>query len=268
MSSSVESSPTGRPCFLTVDGKRLEVDRGTYLLEAARRAGIAIPTLCHHEAVEAWGGCRLCLVEITKTSWDGWSKLVTACLYPAEPDLIVKTGSPRVLAARRVVLDLLLARCPEAPLIQRLAAEHGIETTSYRPTPPEKRDDCILCGLCTRICDAIGCSAISSASRGAGREIAPPFHGPPPDCIGCLACALSCPTQCIAYEQKDGVRHIWQAEFEMVRCGCYGEPQLTKAQVAHYARRSGLPESYFGTCDRCKKADTARKLEEVRAAMR
>jgi formate hydrogenlyase subunit 6/NADH:ubiquinone oxidoreductase subunit I len=107
---------------------------------------------------------------------------------------------------RRVVLDLLLARCPEAPLIQRLASEHGIEQTSYVPNP--EPTDCIMCGLCTRVCDHIGVSAISSVNRGTGSEIAPPFHEPPPDCIGCLACAAICPTRALVRNEDTGAIDI------------------------------------------------------------
>jgi ferredoxin len=172
-----------------------------------------------------------------------------------EPELIVKTASDKVVEARRVVLDLLLARCPETPLIKQLAAEYGIRETSYTRNP--EPTDCILCGICTRICDHIGVSAISSASRGAGREIAPPFGEPPPDCIGCLACAVTCPTDCIPFEENGLTRRIWNREFDMLRCSQCGTAHITKAEAEHFARRQNVPESYFEKCDRCKRADHA-----------
>ena len=250
--------------LITIDDKPVETPEGTYILKAAKEAGVSIPTLCQHEALEPWGGCRLCLVEITKDAWDGWSRLVTACNFPVEPDLIVKTCSEKVIEARQVVLDLLLARCPDTPLIKKLAAEYGIKETSYTRNPDPT--DCILCGICTRVCDHIGVSAISSANRGAGREIAPPFGEPPPDCIGCLACAVTCPTDCIPFQENGLTRSIWKREFEMLRCSRCGTAHITKDEAAHFAQRQGVPESYFEKCDRCKRAEQAelfRKLDPM-----
>jgi len=236
---------------LTIDGKTVRAPEGATILQAARSAGIHIPTLCHHEGLEPWGGCRLCVVDVTKPSWGGWCKMVVSCMYEAEEGILVMTDTARVRETRKVVLDLLLARCPETPLIRELAREYGVGQTSYVPNP--EPTDCILCGLCTRVCDHIGVSAISSVNRGAGREIAPPFHEAPPDCIGCLACAEVCPTNCIPYETSDSRRSIWKKEFEMVRCPSCGRAHITVDQARHFAGRNGVPEEYFHTCDACKR---------------
>jgi bidirectional [NiFe] hydrogenase diaphorase subunit len=236
---------------LTVDGKSVQVREGAFLLEAARAAGVPIPTLCHHEALEPWGGCRLCVVDLTRQSWDGWRKMVVSCMYPAEDGLIVLTNTERVVATRRVILDLLLARCPGTPLVQELARQHGIQRTSYQPNP--EPTDCILCALCTRVCDHLAVSAIASVNRGAGREIAPPFHEAPPACIGCLACAEVCPTRCIPYETSDRQRTIWGKQFEMQRCPECGRAQITRDQAAFYAGRNEVPAGYFERCDACKR---------------
>ncbi len=240
---------------LTINGKTVHVREGAYLLEAIREAGFTLPTLCNHEALEPWGGCRLCLVDVTRREWDGWKKMVVSCMFPVEDGLMVETHSERVVGTRKVVLDLLLARCPETPLVQELALQHGIEQTSYKPNP--EPTDCILCGLCTRVCDHIGVSAIASVDRGIGREIAPPFHEAPPDCIGCLACAEVCPTDCIPYKTSDSSRTIWDKAFEMVRCPACGRAHITKEQSAYYADRNGVPASYFETCDACKRKEQA-----------
>jgi len=240
---------------LVIDGKTVVAQEGTFLLQAARDAGIDVPTLCDHPAVEPYGGCRLCVVDVTRPEWDGWSKMVVSCLFPVEDGIIVSTRSERVMETRQVVLDLLLARSPETPLIRDLAARHGIERTSYVPNP--EPTDCILCGLCTRICDRLGTSAISSASRGVGREIAPPFNEPPPDCIGCLACAEICPTGFIAYEATPSRRVIWNKEFEMLRCPTCGQAHITMAQAEYHDERNGVPARYFETCDACKRREQA-----------
>ena len=248
---------------LTIDGKTVQAREGAFVLEAARTAGVHIPTLCHHEALEPWGGCRLCLVDVTKKSWDGWARMVVSCLYPVEDGLIVLTSTPRVQATRKVVLDLLLARCPETPLVRKLAREHGIEQTTYQMNP--EPTDCILCGLCTRVCDYIGVSAISAVNRGAGREIAPPFHQAPPDCIGCLACAEVCPTDYIPYQTSDRSRTIWNKTFEMVRCPECGRAHITRAQAAFYGGKNGVLAGYFETCDACKRRHQAATFASLQA---
>jgi bidirectional [NiFe] hydrogenase diaphorase subunit len=251
---------------LTVNGRRVTVAEDATVLDACRAAGVHVPTLCNFDGLEPWGGCRLCVVDMSLERWDeDWFKMVTACNHPVEEGMTVVTDSERVLATRRVVLDLLLARCPETPLIQRLASEHGLSETSYQRNP--EPTDCILCGLCTRVCDHIGVSAIASVNRGWGREIAPPFNQPPPDCIGCLACAEICPTDYIEYATSNTVRTIWGKDFEMLRDPTTGEAVITKAQAEYFAERTGVPKSYFETSDRTKRkqlATTFRKLQVVK----
>jgi bidirectional [NiFe] hydrogenase diaphorase subunit len=249
---------------MTVDGRAVQAPSGSVLLAALREAGVEIPTLCNHDALEPWGGCRLCVVDITREGWDGWRKMVVSCMYPVEDGLIVLTDTDRVRLTRKVVLDLLLARCPDTPLIQRLAREYGIERTSYQPNP--EPTDCILCALCTRVCDHIGVSAISTVNRGAGKEVAPPFGEAPPDCIGCLACAEVCPTDCIPYTTSDSSRTIWGRTFEMLRCSRCGRAHIAKAQASFYAGRNGVPASYFELCDACKRAELSSTFARLTVA--
>jgi NADH dehydrogenase/NADH:ubiquinone oxidoreductase subunit G len=247
---------------LTVNGRRVTVDSDATILDAARAAGVEVPTLCHFDGLEAWGGCRLCVVDMSQANWDeNWFKVVTACNHPAKDGMTVVTDSERITETRRVVLDLLLARCPDTPLVQRWARTYGIEKTTYTLNP--EPDDCILCGLCTRVCDHIGVSAISSVNRGWGREIAPPFNQPPPDCIGCLACAEICPTDCIPYTTSNTRREIWGKEFEMLRDPSTGEAVITKEQAEHFARRTGVPINYFETSDRSKRREMAKTFERL-----
>ena len=99
---------------LTIDDAAVEVPEGTTVLEAATKAEIEVPHLCHHEGLHPYGSCRVCTVEITQ---GGRSRLAAACTYPAEEGLQVRTDTPRVLQGRQVVLELLLARCPEVPAV-------------------------------------------------------------------------------------------------------------------------------------------------------
>ena len=107
---------------------------------------------------------------------------------------------------------------------------------------------------------------VATVNRGAGKEVAPPFHEAPPDCIGCLACAEVCPTDCIPYTTSDARREIWGKDFEMVRCPHCGRAHITKEQSAFYGGRNGVPASYFETCDACKRKQMARSFESLAVA--
>ena len=248
---------------LTVDGRTVAVAQGTTVLTAARQAGAQVPTLCHPPALEPGGGCRLCMVELTRPEWEGWKKLVAACMAPAEEGAIILTKSDRVESTRRVVVDLLLARCPDTPLVQELARTHGITSSSFAPN--SKPTDCVLCGLCTRACDALGVGAIAFCGRGVGREVAPPFNQAPPDCIGCLACAHVCPTRCIPYVDTGSERRIWGKDFEMVRCAKCGLAHVTLEQVDYLDRRKGVARALSSLCDTCKRQATLARFAQLAA---
>jgi NADH dehydrogenase/NADH:ubiquinone oxidoreductase subunit G len=254
---------TGPSTFtMTINGRRVQASAGEYVLDVARRVGIHVPTLCDHPAVEPFGSCRLCMVEVTKESWRGWKGLMTACLYPAAEGLIIETDSERVRHVRQSVLDLLLARCPDSELIRRLAAEYGVERTSFEER--EHPDLCILCGLCTRVCQRAATSAITTTMRGHDREVGTPWGGPPPDCIGCLACAHICPTGHITFEERGLTRSIWGREFELCRCADCGAPlPITKDQAAFLAERQQMDESYFSRCSDCQRKAVARSMGRI-----
>ncbi len=184
---------------LTIDGQIIHVERHTPIIEAAKQLGISIPSLCHHEGLQPFGSCRLCVVEAFRGNR---SKLVTSCNYPAEEGLTVLTASDRVLETRKMVMELLLARCPDVPGVRRLAEKMGVEAVGFK-----KRGDqwCILCGLCVRACEQmVGVSAISFASRGIEREVNTPFGMESDVCIGCGTCTYICPTGCIEMTGNPG----------------------------------------------------------------
>ncbi len=243
---------------LTIDGRSINAEKGRMILDVARENGIEVPSLCHHPGLEPFGACRLCVVEITKPGWKGWKRLVTSCLYPVEEDLIVHTRSPEVMDNRRVVLDLQLARVPNSDVIRQLAAEYGIHDTSY--TKREDADNCIMCDICVRVCDAIGASAIATLSRGPDKYVDVPNKDA---CIGCLACALSCPTDAIEFSEENGLREIWGRKFELVKCEGSGEFIATREQIEHFSKKSGLHPDYFTRSDMQRKKETAAALARV-----
>jgi coenzyme F420 hydrogenase subunit beta len=172
---------------LSINGLEVSVENGTTILEAAKFLGFPIPTLCHMEGLSPYGACRLCSVEIG----DGPNaKLVTACTHPVQEGLKVRTASRRVLRARRMILELLLASCPQSKVIQDLAAAHDIRQQRFR----QEYEDCILCGLCVRMCNEqmVG-HAIGFRGRGEQRSIGTPFDIKSEECRLCGGCIYVCP---------------------------------------------------------------------------
>ncbi|KKL67095.1 hypothetical protein LCGC14_2138380, partial [marine sediment metagenome] len=148
---------------LTIDGQPLKVEEGSTILQAAERVGIKIPTLCYHKALSPYGACRICLVEIGR---NGRSQIEASCQYRVQSGMVVRTSSERVLKARKIMVELLLARCPNSKRIRELADELGIKETRF----PKKDEDCLLCGLCVRMCEErMGKSTIGFANRGIAR---------------------------------------------------------------------------------------------------
>jgi len=243
---------------IQINGKTVKARAGEMLLNIIRREGIDIPALCDHPALEPSGACRLCMVEITKPQWEGWSRQVTACLYPAETDLVVSTHSAPVMEVRRHILDLLLARCPDSDVIQKMAEEHGLRKTSFAIVPDG--DNCIMCYACTRACEVMGKSAISAVMRGHEKVIAPPFGKEPPDCIGCLSCAHICPTGVIPWKDENGRRTIWGKTFDLICCQRCGKSIITREFADYLGESRKIPAAYFDICDDCKRSELAGKM--------
>jgi bidirectional [NiFe] hydrogenase diaphorase subunit len=218
------------------------------LLQAARANGFEIPTLCYHPDLPSEGQCRLCVVEIGEGSR---TRLVNSCTYPVEKGLKVQTHSDKVMQSRRIVLELLLARAPQAKLIQDLARDHGVFETRFHIDDPEEL--CILCGLCVRTCkEIVGVSAISMASRTPDKQVATPFKEASEACIGCGSCAFICPTNVIPYTEKNGIRTIWGRNFELQPCSKCGNYIAPKAQLEHWAHLTGDPVETFFVCRDCR----------------
>ncbi len=172
---------------MTLNGLEVHVEPGSTLLEAAQFYGISIPTLCHMEGLSPTGACRLCLVEIGKPPR---SKLVTSCTYLAEEGLMVRTASTRVLQARRMVVELLLASCPQSKTIQDIASSLDVRQQRFK----QEHEDCILCGRCVKMCEEqMGAKAIGFQGRGRNRSIGTPFGKNSDVCRRCGGCIYVCP---------------------------------------------------------------------------
>jgi len=173
---------------LQIDGRQVSAARGATLLEAARAAGIAIPTLCHHEKLRPYGGCRLCVVEAEA---GGVARLVAACVYPAEQDLVVRTRSVKIDKVRRTILELLLAHAPHSPQLQELAREYGADEDRFG----KDASFCVHCGLCVRYCAEVKQKhAVGFIDRGVRKEISFVPQIAAGACNDCKECFELCPT--------------------------------------------------------------------------
>lgn len=248
---------------MRIDGRTVRAKEGTFVLDAAREAGIDVPTLCNHPDLEPVGACRLCMVEVTHPEWKGWSGLMTACLYPVKDGLEVSTRSERVVSSRRGVLSLLLARCPTSDTIRKLADQYGARADGLTSDP--NADSCILCGLCTRVCETYATGAITTVSRGALKRVSSFSDQPPSDCVGCGACVAVCPTHELTDRRTDADYQVWDRTFPTALCtvdeatciGCGSCEEACPFAVARVAFRvdgvqvATIPAQFCRGCGAC-----------------
>ena len=174
--------------LLRIDGKAVRAKEGMTVLEAAQGEGISIPTLCHHEKLEPFGGCRICMVEIEV---HGRTQLVVSCVYPAEENLVVRTRTEKIDRIRKTILELLLAHAPDAPELQKLAQEYGADKNRFE----KDASFCIHCGLCVRYCAEVKKkNAVGFVDRGIRKEISFIPEISARECWDCKECFPLCPT--------------------------------------------------------------------------
>lgn len=172
---------------LTINGLDVTVEEKTTILEACRFYGIPIPTLCQMDGLKPYGACRLCVVEVGEGPK---AKLVSSCTYPVEDGLKVRTTTRRVQQARKVVIELLLASCPQSRVIQDLASKWEVTQQRFR----QEYDDCVYCGRCVRMCEEqMQAKAIGFVNRGDKRRITTPFDKKSEVCRLCGGCIYVCP---------------------------------------------------------------------------
>ncbi len=213
---------------LTIDNVTVDVPAGATILEAARAAGIRVPTLCYLKDVQAIGACRVCLVEV-----EGAKTLVASCAMPAGDGMKVRTNTKRVRESRRTVVELLLsehdgdcqtcARSEDCEL-QSLAREMGIQDVRYTGARGGKRQDtstpalvrdtakCVMCRRCVTVCSQVqGVAALWPQHRGFETVIGPAFGSDLADavCVQCGQCGAVCPVGAIG--ERDQIDEVWAA---------------------------------------------------------
>jgi iron-only hydrogenase group A len=213
---------------ITVNSKIIEAEKGEKVLDVLLRNGIKIPTLCNLKDMMPTGACRMCLVENESNG-----KLFTSCSYPVEDNLKIKTHSPRVVNARKTIIELLLSNHPDDCLycprnmnceLQSLATEMGIDrkkiygkknkfNSDYSSQSIVRNPDkCILCGRCVRVCeDVIGVSCIDFINRGSLTTIGTTFNKGlnTSSCANCGQCLVVCPTAAIT--EKSSIESVQAA---------------------------------------------------------
>jgi bidirectional [NiFe] hydrogenase diaphorase subunit len=232
----------------TIDGQSVEGKEGESILEVALDAGIEIPHLCYHESVKPYGACRLCLIEVVRK---GKARMTTACTYPVMEGIEVSTRTEKVLRARRMIIELLLGMCPGDPLIQEMAGEMGVREARFK----KEDKDCILCGLCARVCEeVVGANAIQFAFRGDRREMIPPFLGEAMNCIACGACVVACPVDVIKMKEEGDERTIirWKRTLKMKQCKVCGNYFAPWFQLEKFKEKAKLPKDFFDVCYTCR----------------
>jgi len=238
------------------------VPKEATVLEAARRAGVWIPTLCCHPALPPLATCRLCMVELDRGDW---KQLITACNYPVRRDITVSVNSEAAVSARRGVMQLLLARASGSVELRALAHRMGVDTTPF-PKVTEAERNCVLCGLCTQVCEeAIGCSAIGFSGRGVDRQVVPPFRLAAESCIACGACFAVCPVGTIEMrvdEEKGEVEIVpFNARVKLHTCVGCGEHMLPEPTIRQVLNKVEFDWDEFRErlklCPQCRRKQTA-----------
>lgn len=213
---------------ITIDGKQMSVAPGTSILEAARSAGIQIPTLCYLEGIHAIGACRVCLVEV-----EGARSLQTSCTTPVSQGMVIKTNTARVRSARKTVVELMLSahnqECTSCSRnlnceLQQVAKQLGIQTSRFEGAKPKVivdtsspsivRDSskCILCRRCVSVCHEVqGVGALFPVERGFESAIVPALEKDLNDvaCVMCGQCVTVCPVN--ALSEKSSISDVWKA---------------------------------------------------------
>lgn len=249
---------------MILNDKEIEAPQGATILEVARDQGIDIPTLCYLEALDPFGVCRLCIVEVSGSLRQG---LRISCVQTAQEGLIVNTHSERVLKNRQFLFELLLARSPDSKELIDLAARHGVYESRFYTGDTD--DNCVRCGRCVRVCrDKIGAYALCFAHRGYDRKVTTDFEAISEYCIGCGTCTQVCPTGAIWMKDEEDERAIYTRDgvisrLKLEKCELCGKPFATRKYLDFVKENS---RSIVGVdvegdiCSACARGEKAKKF--------
>lgn len=246
-----------------MDGREVKARSGQTILEVARENGVFIPTLCHDPGLEPAAMCRLCTVELTENRR---TRLVTSCNYPLRGDAEIQTETENLRRGRKLTIELLITRCPDSEVLKGLAERYGADLGRFS----ENVKDCIMCGLCARVCERVGANVLALCGRGVEIRVDTSFGRTASHCFGCGACAQICPVKKIEIKDVDGERvvSLFGKEASRIRlracrvCGKPFGPVIDLARVMDKAGESGIPAFNASVCPTCSRRSHARRLAE------
>ena len=248
-------------CNLLVDDVPVCCGPDATLLEAITAAGASVPTLCHHQSLLPVGACRMCVVEV---AWpDGRTALVPSCSTPVADGLEVATRTSAVRRSHRLTLELLLTRAPQSPRIRDLAHQYGLVESRFPALVPP--DECVLCGLCVRVCaEQVGREAITFARRSAERTVTAAFGRSSGDCFACGSCVNLCPTGVLRFTDEGDRRRLTLgerllSENRLERCAVCRRPFATREFLDWVAERSGARADDL-VCPSCARRYRAERM--------
>ena len=222
---------------IIIDGKKVQVEKGTTILESAKKIGIDIPSLCFHSQLLPNGACRLCLVEVEREK-----KLAASCSYPVEREIKVFTDTPKIRKIRKTILEILISdhpldcmTCEKSGdcLLEKYAYEYGVKKTPYvgEKRKVEEKDGapfiirdyekCILCGRCVKVCEeVVGAEAIDFGYRGFNTQIISGFDKSLKEgnCLFCGNCIEVCPVGALREAGAERKGRNW--EYKKVNTVC------------------------------------------------
>jgi bidirectional [NiFe] hydrogenase diaphorase subunit len=248
---------------VVMDGKEVTAKTGQTILETARQNGVYIPTLCHDPSLEPAAMCRLCTVELTENRR---TRLVTSCNFPLRGDVEIRTDTEKLRQGRKLTIELLYTRCPDSERLKELAKRYGADLSRFA----ENNKDCIMCGLCARVCEKVGGNVLTLCGRGVEIRVGTSFDHIAEHCTGCGACVQICPVNKIRIQDEGGFRRIILKGKESsqvplrkcMSCGVYFGPVIDLAEVMERAGETQVPPPNAHVCPACSRRNLARRLAE------
>jgi NADH dehydrogenase/NADH:ubiquinone oxidoreductase subunit G len=258
-----------RMVTITINKNQYLAEEGEIFLLTAMRLKIDIPHLCYEKALDPYGSCRLCMVEVVTC---GKTEMTPACTIKVHNGLEILTDTPEVIKHRNILFELYLAEAPKSEVIKEMAAKYGVTKTRF--LKKIVHDDpllgnCILCGLCVRVCSEImGTCAINFINRGPFTVVNTPFYEHNPDCAGCAACARVCPTNAIVFEdtEKDRVMRSWSGTtVPMMTCSSCNKPFAPEKLMHEIQSRLDpqINEDIRNMCPECRRRYISRREMKI-----
>ncbi len=235
-----------------IDGQEAQACDWENVIQVARRYGLTtIPSLCYHPALKTEASCRMCVVEVEGLK----TVLTTACTLKVKDGLRVRTDTEAVRISRKETLSLLLKRSPDSLLLQEWAREYNLDVPGKTEVATDENLDCILCGLCVRVCALLGLEALQFIDKGKNRRVKLIIGEGNSPCIGCRACEWLCSLQGVHSRNPSGLQEveIWRSSLPEAFCASCGQAYATQAAVTFVKVKVPASKARINLCPQCKR---------------